>query len=126
MAQFGRDNLAEISKRVPTKTLDELTEYHHVFWQRGPIEIKDFNRVIAPLLKKQLIEEKMENAAEALNWKLNSYNCIENEFEMKPNKGQREKLKFYTRESNVFILKSLQKHGIQNPDVYNLIRRDVL
>ncbi|XP_031640675.1 chromatin-remodeling complex ATPase chain Iswi-like [Contarinia nasturtii] len=122
MAECGRDNLTDIFEKglIPGKTLNELTQYHLVFWQRGKTEIKTFDRCIKPLVKKEMAEKLIEHSIEAFEWKMTSYRCIEVELTIK---GMRKSN--YTREHDTFILMSLQKHGIHNPNVYSLMRREI-
>lgn len=54
MVKVGRNNVDEIAKLLPEKTLDEVTKYHRTFWARGPKEIRNFRGLILKLRRKEV------------------------------------------------------------------------
>lgn len=125
MVIYGREDLKNIASCLNGKTLDEVTEYHAVFWKRGKTEIKNFDRHIAPILKKEAYESKQKILREALNWKMACYRCPKLDLTVKINPRSSTKTNFSPKDDR-FILVSLHNIGINNPNVYNLIRQDVM
>lgn len=122
MEQFGRNDLVNILKMLPDKTLDDVTSYHTVFWSRGQSEMRDFERYIAPIKKAELMASKNKVIPVAFKWKMKSYQNPEADLTVKWLNTKT----LYTRQQDNFILTELFKHGIDSSDVYDRIRQDVL
>lgn len=126
MEKFGRNDLAKIVTMLPDKTLDDVTKYHATFWNRGPSELTDFERLIAPIKKAELMASRAENFSQALQWKMQCYRNPEVDLTVsKLSKNGHTKV-MYTQQQDSFILMSLCKYGINSPNVYDCIRQDIL
>lgn len=124
MERFGRDDLANISKMLPHKTLEDVTSYYKVFWSRGPKEMQDFERYIAPIKRAELIATKEKKISAALDWKMKCYKKPEEQLNFK---GLNKKPKtLYVQQQDNFLVTELFKYGVNSPDVYDRIRQEVL
>lgn len=122
MKKFGRNDLVKIATMLPDKTLDDVTRYHTVFWSRGPSEMQDFERYIAPIKKKEILASKQKTVSMAFEWKMKCYQNPEADLNIKRSTTKT----LYTRQQDNFILAELYKYGIDSPDVYLRIRQEVL
>lgn len=122
MERFGRNDLVNISKMLPHKTMEDITSYHTVFWSRGPSEMQDFERYIAPIKKAELLASKEKTISVALKWKMKYYTNPYDEVIIKRFTTKA----MYTRQQDHFLLTELHKYGIESPDVYDRIRQEVL
>lgn len=77
MAKYGRNNLEQIAEALPRKTLDEITEYQKVFWERGEKEIGI--QMFDNLTKKLRLKERR---IDALNWKMSLYESPQTELKL--------------------------------------------
>lgn len=124
MELFGRNDLANISKMLPHKSLEEVTRYHAAFWSRGPSELQDFERCIAPIKKAELLASKEKTISAALEWKMKCYKNPEDQLTVKwVSKSAKT---YYTQHQDNFLLTELFKYGLDSPDVYDRIRQEVL
>lgn len=128
MAKYGRDDLTQIATMLPNKSMEEVTKYHATFWARGKSELKKFDQWIARIKRQEDNKKKDEenkikknSILMAFNWKMNSYPLFRTDFLIK-----NVRYIHYTKEHNFFILDALRKHGIDNPDAYQMIHREIL
>lgn len=128
MAKYGRDDLTQIATMLPSKSMEEVTKYHATFWSRGKSELKKFDHWIGKIKRQEDSKKKEEenkikkNAVQtAFNWKMNSYPLFQSDFLIK-----NVRYIHYTKEHNYFILDALRKYGIENPDAYHMIHREIM
>lgn len=132
METFGRNNIEDIAKMLPGKTVEEVTKYHKVFWSRGKTELLRYDSIVKQIQRKEakremalmaIMAEKMSGTA--LKWKIESKRYHELDFTIKNRHSIRGK-ENYTIEQDNFLLVTLYKHGLNDPDVYARIREDIL
>lgn len=121
MKRFGRNDLENIATMLADKTLTDITKYHAAFWNRGPSEMQDFERYIAPIKKQEALANKEKTISQVLEWKMQCYRNPETDLTIKYITKSH-----YTREQDAFLLMSLLKYEINSPNVYGCIRQDVL
>lgn len=122
MEQFGRNDLVNISKVLPDKTLDDVTNYHAAFWSRGPLELQNFERFIAPIKKAELMATKKKTVPQAFEWKMKCYRDPEAELTIKWLHSKT----LFTQQQDNFILNELFKHGVDSPNAFGCIRQEIL
>lgn len=122
MERFGRNDLVNIWQMLPHMTLDDVTSYHTAFWSRGPSEMDDFERYIAPIKKAELLASKEKTISVAFKWKMKCHKNPEEELIIKRLNTKT----VYTRQQDTFLLTELFKYGIDSPDAYIRIRQEVL
>lgn len=119
MAEFGRNNLSKIATALPTKTLDEITNYHETFWKRGETEIN--KQKYANLTEKLYQKERM---VEALNWKVEMYRSSPTE--LKLNKFIPENhYKHYTPKHDRYLIYEMHEVGLYTEERYGKILDDL-
>lgn len=128
LAKYGHENFERIAEDLPGKSLDDVMKYHKTFWARGRTEVKSFDTFIYMIKrqenrKKREEENKIKQKAilKAFEWKMRNTPNPRVEISVKQTQSQ-----LFTKEQDTFILNSVYKHGITNPDTYHLIRREVL
>lgn len=121
MAAVGRNNLDEIAKLLPDKTLDEVAKYHRTFWARGQNEINEFKRLIGPLLKKENEDKRLVTIPDAFLWKMTSQRNLE----IEPLNIRYKSNSKFTKEQDKLLLVLLFKHGLDKPNVYSCIRHEI-
>lgn len=125
METYGRNDLVNIATMLPGKTFDDVKNYHTAFWSRGPSEVQDFERWIAPIKKAELVASREANTSQALQWKLQCYSSPERDLVIKKLATARTKAA-YTQQHDNFLLIELFKHGVDSPNVYGCIRQEIL
>lgn len=123
MHKFGRYNLEAIAATIPGKTLNEVTEYHRVFWSRGQDELREFDRYISSISKAETERNRLKTMSEAFRWKMSKYRCPEMELTLNKIRYNRTQ---YTLEKDRFILSYLFKFEADEPNVYSRIRQTIL
>lgn len=125
MAKFGRNDIENITSMLPEKTLAEVTEYHRVFWKRGKTELERFDRIVERIQKKEHKENQMKLydrfVSEAFHWKMSSQQYHAFDFTFR----KRKDTTVFTDEQDNFLMVSLYKYGLNYPNVYFRIRRDI-
>lgn len=122
MQTYGRDDLQGIASMLPEKKAKEIGRYHRAFWSRGKVELKEFDRFVASLMKAEVEQNKQKTVSEAFHWKMASYRCPELELMVKGITGKT----LYTCEQDRFILCYLFEIGVNAPNAYARIREKIL
>ena len=104
---YSRKAKEEIQNSVEGKTPAEVRQYLAVFWERGPDEIRDWDRIISNIEKGEARLEKLAYAETVLNWKIAQYKdpWLELEFESPKNPSK------YVEEEDRFLICSMHECG---------------
>lgn len=125
MTIFDRNDVQNIAEMVPNKTLQDVTNYHYMFWRFGESRIVNFNQMIAPIVAKENKEKSSENAVQelddAFNWKCSQFKNPESQLALHNIRRHG----YFTSKHDNFILRSLYKFGRHTPDVCGRIRDEI-
>ncbi|KAJ1564385.1 hypothetical protein HK096_008242, partial [Nowakowskiella sp. JEL0078] len=70
--KYGRDQLDLIASEIDGKTIEEVTEYSKVFWERCT-ELADYEKIVGNIERGELKLQKIVEVQEALGEKLAMY-----------------------------------------------------
>ncbi|CAG2173648.1 unnamed protein product [Oppiella nova] len=116
--KYGRDDTDSISKEVEGKTVDEVTEYSNVFWERCH-ELTDCDRIMAQIEKGEQRIQRRQDIKRALDSKMSRYRAPFHQLRIAygTNKG-----KNYTEEEDRFLVCMLHKLGFDRELVYDELK----
>ncbi|XP_071453497.1 chromatin-remodeling complex ATPase chain Iswi-like [Hetaerina americana] len=119
--KYGRHDIKNIAKEVKGKSLDEVTRYSSVFWERCH-ELKRFDRIMARIEQGEAKNLRRARIKKALDAKMASYpepfHQLRIHYDKTPRKG-------YTEEEDRFLVCMLHKLGLDKKNVYKEIRAAV-
>ncbi|KAI8063603.1 SNF2 family N-terminal domain-containing protein [Gongronella butleri] len=120
--RYGRNNLVAIAEEMESKSLEEVTKYSQVFWERYT-ELTDFERHVNKIEKGESELEKQNEIQAMLTDKI-SQSPLPLQH-LKIQYTQPSKSKFYTEEEDRFLLVMLQHYGYNSENVYERIHEDI-
>lgn len=121
-AKYGRGNHEGIRSDLENKTLQEVKEYSHVFWERYK-EINDYEKHLSKIEKGESELEKQADIQEQLTEKVKRHRVPIQQLKIhytQPSKG-----KHYTEEEDRFLIVMLEKYGYGTENVYERIRHEI-
>lgn len=124
--KFGSNNISKVAEMLSDKTFDEVSEYHRIFFERGPTEgnsIKEFIRKLKLKESRDLVHR--EHIA-ALKWKISQYTTPEQDLTFIGRKETTDYPLHYDRYLICELLKQVTKEGSIDDDVYARIRAEIL
>ncbi|VEU19333.1 DEKNAAC100060 [Brettanomyces naardenensis] len=121
-ARYGMRDYDQIAKDLKHKNAEDVKKYADVFWQRYK-EIDGYERYInqieqgeKKLRKTRLQQEILKEKIETLQIPLEQLTI-----QYPPNNSKR----MYTLAEDRFLLFKVYEHGLTNPNLYTLIKRDI-
>ena len=120
--KFGRDKLEDISNEIEGKSLDDVKEYSAVFWERYS-EIDDYETIVDRIERGEDKIRRRDHIQDQLTNIVNQYRHPLQQLQIPY--GNTQKGKNYTEEEDRFMIVSLQKHGYNTEDVYDIIRKEI-
>jgi len=119
--KHGRKNLEEIALEVEGKTLEEVTAYSKVFWERFA-EVSDSAKLIARIEEGEAKIAKLNEVQEVLSKRVSALTTPLHQ--LKINYGQI-KGKSFSEEEDRFLLVMLDKFGYGDEESYEKIRQEI-
>jgi len=120
--KYGRGDLKGISQEVEGKTIEEITEYHAVFWERYK-ELTDYERIINVITKGEERIEKKVRMKKALAQKVSNYQKPEIQLKISPSFSSMLKNKKYIEDEDRFLVCKLNEIGMDTENVYDIIKQ---
>ncbi|KAJ3044925.1 hypothetical protein HDV00_000208 [Rhizophlyctis rosea] len=118
----GRDAVEDIAQNMETgKTLDEVREYHKVFWKRHK-ELDKWEKYISDIEKREEKLRKTQEIQDALTAKVKAHRSPLQQLQIK---YQQTRGKNFTEEEDRFLLVMLEKFGYGTDDVHDKIRDEL-
>jgi hypothetical protein len=119
--KYGRYNLDLITTEIEGKTIEEVTKYSEVFWQRFK-ELADHEKILSSIEKAEARIQRIIETNNAIDQKLAMYRAPlqQVKFVYGQNKG-----KAYSEEEDRFLLVMLQKYRYGTDDIYEKIRSEI-
>ncbi|KAK9446531.1 SNF2 family N-terminal domain-containing protein [Limtongia smithiae] len=118
-AKYGRDNIAGIASEFEGKTQQEVAEYSKVFWERYD-EIEGVDKYIAQIESGEDRMRKLSHQQKLLRMKLERYRAPLQQLQIQYPINNSKKV--YTEEEDRFLLVQLDKLGLDNENLYELMR----
>lgn len=116
--KFGREDMANISSEVESKTREEVEEYSKVFWEKFS-ELADFEKINQQIIRGETKLHRTRELKEILNKKMARYDnpWYQLRIHYGTNKG-----KGFTEDEDRFMICMLHQIGIEKDDVYEQLR----
>ncbi|GJP53341.1 hypothetical protein CLOM_g12500 [Closterium sp. NIES-68] len=110
--KYGREDLASIAQEMEGKTETEVREYAAVFWDRCT-ELNDWEKILRNIEKGEARIVRREEIMQSVRRKMERYKnpWVELRIQYGTNKG-----KYYTEESDRFMICMIQRLGYGNWD----------
>lgn len=122
-ARHGRKNYAAIATEVEGKTEKEVKQYAQVFWKRYS-EVNGHERIIAQIEAGEEKTRRLKHQQEVIHRKVSSYRVPLTQMKIQYTVSTTNK-KVYTEEEDRFLVCMLDKYGLENEDLYDLIREEI-
>ena len=123
--RYGRDDLDSIQgNELPDKTLEQVQEYSQVFWQRCQ-ELPDHERFLSNIEKGEAKMERTAKISQILRAKVKAAGP-NRPIKVDYNATSSGIGKQYTEGEDEFILRQLDRIGLNSEDVYEQVRRAAL
>jgi superfamily II DNA or RNA helicase len=120
---LGRDELETIQiNELPDKTLEQVTEYSRVFWERSN-ELPDHERFITNIEKGEAKLERTAKISHLLRAKIRSSSTSKKPLKVDYHGNQG---KQYTEAEDAFILRAIDRIGLGSDELYEQVRRQAL
>ncbi|KAK9463217.1 SNF2 family N-terminal domain-containing protein [Lipomyces oligophaga] len=118
-AKYGRQNNESIASEMEGKTLEEVTEYSQVFWDRYK-EIEGYDKYIAQIEAGEERARKLNHQQKLLHMKISKYRAPLQQLQIQYPVNNSKKV--YSEEEDRFLLVQLSKLGLDRENLYDLIR----
>lgn len=122
-ARYGRTNYKDIALEVDSKEPDEIAIYAKVFWKRYK-EIASWEKHIQSIEEGEERTAKTVKQAKLLKKKIGMYRVPLQQLKINYTVSTTNK-KVYTEEEDRFLLVMLDKYGLDNETLYDLIRDEI-
>lgn len=122
-AAHGRKNVEAIANDIQGKDLDEVKEYHKIFWKRYT-EIHDYQKHLRTIEEGEERTRKMEHQREMLKRKMAQYRVPLQQLKINYSVSTTNK-KVYTEEEDRFLLVLLDRFGIDSENIHERIRDEI-
>lgn len=122
-ARHGRKAYSAIAAEIENKTEKEVREYAKVFWERYE-EIKDYEKIIGTIEAGEDKNRRTKQQQKLLRKKIEMYKVPLSQMKIQYTISTTNK-KVYTEEEDRFLLVMLDKYGLDNEDLYDLIREAI-
>ncbi|BGP15381.1 hypothetical protein JCM10213_001427 [Rhodosporidiobolus nylandii] len=118
----GRDDVDGIAREIPSKTIDQVRDYHATFWERYE-EIEDHPKILERLKNAEARRSHTDKLTNAIKAKV-----AEVQYPLQQLKiiyANQTKGKSYSEDEDRFLLVELAKYGLGKDDTYDRIKRDI-
>ncbi|KAJ9156566.1 Chromatin remodelling complex ATPase chain ISW1 [Pleurostoma richardsiae] len=121
--KYGRHEYEKIASETPNKTPAEVKAYAKVFWQRYT-ELADYPKHIKVIEDGEEKLRRVEHNKALLRKKMSQYRIPLQQLKINYSVSTTNK-KVYTEEEDRFLLVQLEKHGLDNENIYEIIRDEI-
>lgn len=121
--RYGAKEYKQIAKDLKNKSLEEVSKYGEVFWKRYE-EVEGWERYLNQIKQGENKLKKIKLQQDILHSKMSplKYPLEELIIQYPPNNSKR----MYTLNEDRFLLSKVYEHGLLNPNLYSLIKRDIM